>query len=391
MFQGYFKTSQPELIPSWLQPDSQAVAMPLQALLHLQGEPVAWLENRTTSLPVVIKVQNNLKLNYDPDRVADIFTSESYLKLKPPLMSLFPGKYHIIPEALRFRINRFFSRRTLKAKGFPLWPLDVSSGLWLHLANRINLLTPYPWEAGKSHAVVFTHDVDTLKGMRHMAAIADIENECGIQSTWFMVTQAYPLDHGLLQALHREGHELGCHSCWHDLHLPWLKPAEVRMQLSLNLKALEAYQPQGFRSPCMLRAPGWHKFLSEFFVYDSSVPDTERFAPYWYPNGCGYFWPFTREGIKVLPLTMPQDAFLLFLGYSPERILELWRAKLKVIKALGGMAVFSLHPETHFSGNPLMHKIYRQLLQEVTADRQAWVATAAAVASWHQRSIIHGI
>jgi peptidoglycan/xylan/chitin deacetylase (PgdA/CDA1 family) len=383
MLQGNLKTNNPELLPDWYDSGLQPFTLPREALLKHEGEAAAWLETSQESLPLIIKAQDKLILNFDLIKVLNIFTQESYHQLKRPLMTYFPGNYHLIPDNLRFLINRIFSRKSLSLKGFPLWPLEASGALWLHWAQKINNLTPFAWKDSKKYALIFTHDVDTLNGFKNVSKLADIEEQHQIKSTWFLVTHHYPLDHGLLKELHRQGHELGCHSCSHDLNLPFQETKAIKVHLQKSLAVLEPYEPKGFRSPCMLRNENFYAILEEYFLYDSSIPDTERFAPYWYPNGCAYPWPFKKNNLVILPLTLSQDAFLLFLGYTPEQIFKLWTCKLNWIKAIGGLAVFSLHPEKHFSGNPPMFSLYNRLLEYCASDTEAWRTTGAELAEWY--------
>jgi hypothetical protein len=80
-----------------------------------------------------------------------------------------------------------------------------------------------------------------------------------------------------------------------------------------------------------------------------------------------------------IPLTLPRDGSLRFLGYSPPQVLELWVDCAHKIAASGGIVVLLTHCEAHFSGNRAMLEIYRQFLEFIASSTRFIFSSMAAV------------
>jgi len=78
-------------------------------------------------------------------------------------------------------------------------------------------------------------------------------------------------------------------------------------------------------------------------------------------------------------MTMPMDADLQYLGYTPGMILKAWQEKLEWIKKLGGVAVLNTHTDPHYSGNSTMIKIYRSFLESLSKESSAWLANTGEI------------
>ena len=114
-------------------------------------------------------------------------------------------------------------------------------------------------------------------------------------------------------------------------------------------------------------------------MYDSSVPTSGGLFPV--PNnGCASARPFTLEGIVELPLSMPRDGALRFLGYSPDEIARLWIDCAEQIAASGGLVVVLTHCERRFSGTAPMQRAYRQLIEHVGSSARFRFARAVDAA-----------
>jgi hypothetical protein len=141
----------------------------------------------------------------------------------------------------------------------------------------------------------------------------------------------------------------------------------------------ERYGASGYRAPSLLRTPGLLRDLAEFYRYDSSIPTAGGLFPT--PNnGCASARPFLVEGIAELPLSMPRDGSLRFLGYSPDQILKCWLDCARQIGRSGGVVVLLTHCERQFSGNPPMLAAYRRFLEFVAeSDQFTWSDPAAVL------------
>ena len=118
-----------------------------------------------------------------------------------------------------------------------------------------------------------------------------------------------------------------------------------------------------------------YEVIAERFAYDSSVVDTGRLAPHARPTGCGTIFAFRRGQIVVVPITIPFDASLLFLGYGWDAMTALWEEKVEFIQNEGGVAVMDTHPEPHFSGNPAGLEAYASFLKAMRRHRDRWCVT----------------
>ena len=137
-----------------------------------------------------------------------------------------------------------------------------------------------------------------------------------------------------------------------------------------------------FSNPSLLRSGRLFGILPQFFDYDSSIPDTEIYSPIGNHNGCCTVFPFFINNLLELPLTIPQDAVLLNLGFSPEKIFSVWINKLNWIKSIGALAVVNTHPDPHYSGNTKMSKLYEKFIENVVKDPNAWIANPCEIAEY---------
>lgn len=53
-----------------------------------------------------------------------------------------------------------------------------------------------------------------------------------------------------------------------------------------------------------------------------------------------------------IPLSLPRDGSLRFLGHTPKEILSLWKLCANSLADAGGVVVLLTHCESRFSGNP---------------------------------------
>ena len=66
-----------------------------------------------------------------------------------------------------------------------------------------------------------------------------------------------------------------------------------------------------------------------------------------------------------IPLSMPRDGSLRFLGYSAAAIGRLWTECAEAIARSRGSIVLLTHCERRFSGNPEMLATYRRFLEHL--------------------------
>ncbi len=229
------------------------------------------------------------------------------------------------------------------------------------------------WPNGSEFAFVLTHDVETSEGMRHVARIADFEEQLGFRSSWNLVPHKYKIDMGLVKDLQSRGFEIGVHGFNHDGQLYSSRRVFERRAVAIN-EAIKKYGAVGFRSPMVHRNLNWLQSLE--IEHDSSCFDIDPFQAA--PGGVGSIWPFIAGRFVELPYTLPQDHTLFVaLGERDERI---WKDKLDFIIRHHGMAMMLTHPD--YLTGPRESEIYVRFLEYVKNLDNFWHATPMDVARW---------
>ena len=281
-----------------------------------------------------------------------------------PISSRLPLTYQIVPPALRSilasALGRWKRRSVQRWAQFPSWPLDLSADM---LADLVGC-PPSPFSTGPT-PVLLTHDIDSPEGLANLVEFfLDAEESVGARSTSYVVPCAWPIDHALLAEVAGRGHELGIHGYDHSNLTPYLPPGERRQRLAAALPLMERYGMLGYRAPSLLRTRDLLRDLALHYQYDSSIPTSGGLFPV--PNnGCASARPFRAEGIVELPVSMPRDGSLRFLGIEPAKILATWVDCAEIIARSGGVVVLLTHCEERFSGHRAMREVYAHFLRYV--------------------------
>jgi peptidoglycan/xylan/chitin deacetylase (PgdA/CDA1 family) len=338
----------------------------------------AWAEGMTLHIPRSLLADFGLS----PDRAdteslpasAIAATAQAVERLRrfaaftpePPVSGRLGFSYRRIPPWARTiaasLIGRVRRRSVRQWACFPGWPLDLGADA---LADLVPDALPAP--AGLT-PVVLSHDLDSEEGLHNfLGHFAALEEAVGARSVNFVVPCSWPLDHGLLAQVQARGHELGIHGFDHSNRTPFVAPAERALRVARGRELADRYGMQGYRAPSLLRTPALYRELAGRYAYDSSIPSSGGLFPV--PNnGCASARPLAAEGVAVLPLSMPRDGSLLFLGHRPEEILALWTQCAALIRRSGGVVVLLTHCENRFSGNPVMRDVYARFLKQLAAD-----------------------
>lgn len=301
-------------------------------------------------------------------RLQNAFTEQK------PISSKLPFSYQIIPPLIRSLLGRIIGyqrRRSLtKENLFPAWPIDLSVDFFEDLINGHACF----W-ATKPSPVILTHDIDSADGLTNLVNLfIEREENIGARSTNYIVPNAWPLDHGILEDLTARGHELGIHGYDHSNLTPFCEPNTRQERLARSAELISKYDIIGYRAPSLLRTHGLFEDLPTYYSYDSSIPTSGGLFPV--PNnGCASARPFIINGILEIPLSMPRDGSLRFLGHSPEQILALWINCAKSISQSGGVIVLLTHCESRFSGNEKMLDCYGRFLDFVTNSEEFYWST----------------
>ena len=289
---------------------------------------------------------------------------------KPPASARMPVSYQRVPPWLRAALasvmGRWQRRRSDRWAAFPQWPLDLSADFLCDLAGD-------GVTAAAATPVLLTHDLDSPEGIANLGRdFLRLEEAAGARSVSFITPCAWPIDSARLAQVLERGHEIGVHGYDHSNRTPFLDPIQRRQRLEDGKRALSQYNVRGYRAPSLLRTSGMLHDLAELYDFDSSIPTSGGLFPV--PNnGCASARPFQLEGIAEIPLSLPRDGSLRFLGYSAADIADLWIQCAERISRSGGVVVLLTHCEARFSGNQAMLAAYQRFLDHVAgSSRYTW-------------------
>jgi peptidoglycan-N-acetylglucosamine deacetylase len=261
-----------------------------------------------------------------------------------------------------------------------------------------------PWLSGAQCAVMFTFDCDaetlwisrdpsnwkrpgTLSQGTYgpkvgLPRILAILREYGIKATFFVPGWTAEKYVDRIQAVLRDGHEVGHHGYLHE----WIDPEfpeQEREALEKGLTALKTalgVRPCGYRSPAGETSHNMVALLAEYgFLYDSSLQDDVH--PYQLRIASGLPGPIE------LPWHWSLDdaPYMLFSIKSPRpimtnsHVLEIWREEFQAIYQLGGVFNLVCHPQV--IGRPSRLELLRQFIDLTMKFPKVWYATGQEVAN----------
>ncbi|MFW9876683.1 MAG: polysaccharide deacetylase family protein [Candidatus Thorarchaeota archaeon] len=332
--------------------------------------------------------KNKITFNFNPEKAINFILNEEHCSKKRPIYTYLPFHYHKIP--LREKIYKTLKKRKNSRKNFPDWPIDNSADILKEIcinSLRLNkkIKTKRTWPNKAKFAIVISHDIDSKQGFSKIKEFLEIEKEHGIKASWNIVLNYFRLDYALLDRMVKEEHEICSHGYNHDNKIAYLGEKGIKKRFEKQKNLIKQYEIKGFRSPSLLVSKKLFQVAQDYFVYDSSIPDTEVTLTDSERRGCCSIFPFFINNLVEIPITMPMDASLIFMGYKPDEILNLWKEKLNLIKDIGGVAVFNIHPEPRFSGNKKMMHIFEKLLEHLK-NEDAWFATSGEVAEFWRKT-----
>jgi hypothetical protein len=340
-------------------------------------------------VPVLRDGAGGTILPFDPDEVVLGLRAERYRgwgrRRRSQLQALARSAYYaarpLVPRAVQIRLRRSLTGVQGRAT-FPRWPAetglhDLTAALlaWIAGAAEAPLPAIAPWPAGRSWALVLTHDVETAAGRDAIGRLRSVEEPLGMRSSFNFVPERYAVPDALVASLTAAGCEVGVHGLRHDgRDLASLRT--LRRRLPEIRRWAERWQAVGFRSPATHRRWEWMPMLG--FDYDTSSPDTDPFEPI--PGGCCSWLPFFNDGMVELPITMPQDhTVFVILGRGG----EMWDEKAALLRDRGGMALMIVHPDYMLEDGPL--GAYERFLTSHAGDPTVWNALPREVSDWWRR------
>jgi peptidoglycan/xylan/chitin deacetylase (PgdA/CDA1 family) len=280
---------------------------------------------------------------------------------KPPFSGRMPVHYHTVPAVMRKMAAAFLGRwqrlRQASWSRFPGWPIDLSADLAADLAG-----SPGITFSGQT-PILLTHDIDSPEGLRNLVDMfLPIEETIGACSANYIVPCAWPPDPGLVEEVKRRGHEIGVHGFDHANRTPFAADDVRRSRLAAGRAFGDRYAAVGYRAPSLVRTAELLADLAPLYLYDSSIPTSG--GPFPVPNnGCASARPWKLGAIWEIPLSLPRDGSLRFLGHGPAEIGRLWRSTAETVARSGGVVCLLTHCEERFSGNRAMLETYRSFIE----------------------------
>ncbi|MEW5691887.1 MAG: polysaccharide deacetylase family protein [Candidatus Hydrogenedentota bacterium] len=335
----------------------------------LTDDIIDLLYNNKGDIFAIIEYKNKkIPLRKSPLKIIEHFskTRKNFLyNEKMPFSAMLPFSYQKVDYRIRWFIASLLARMNyLKFKirpVFPDWPLDLSADCIEDLDRFLNHSDRVK-NKGVKTPVILTHDIDNPESLKKLNDFLNIEEKFDIPSTIFIVPKGWKLEDIILDEALAKGNELGVHGYNHDNKTPFLKDDLIRKRMEEILPFIKRYNIKGYRSPSLLRTENLFRILKEYFIYDSSIPNSGTMLSL-QSNGCASARSFIiNEGFKEVPITLPSDASLLFLGYSPSEILKMWIELSELISESGGIVVLLTHCEKRYSGNSAMLNIYEKYL-----------------------------
>jgi glycosyltransferase involved in cell wall biosynthesis/peptidoglycan/xylan/chitin deacetylase (PgdA/CDA1 family) len=252
-----------------------------------------------------------------------------------PLLSFYYFIKPLLPRSLVLNVRRTYLQHQ-KAGASDRWPVlegsEVPPKRWSG------------WPFGRKFALVLTHDVEGVRGLRKIGKLIEIEKKLGFRSSFNFCAKEYATPNELRSDLVKGGFEVGLHGLRHKGNLFISKKVFLKKVPEIN-SYLREWQSVGFRHPSMYHDLKLLHYLA--IDYDSSTFDTDPFEPQ--PDGVGTIFPFwVKEnsggnGYIELPYTLPQDSTLFLL--MEEKGIDIWKRKLDWIADKGGMALIITHPD----------------------------------------------
>jgi peptidoglycan/xylan/chitin deacetylase (PgdA/CDA1 family) len=316
-----------------------------------------WTADRTFAWPAPMhaeKGRSATMADIDALRMLAAFTE------KRPTSAKLPFSYTKVPPLARQYLARLIGRLQRARQNawarFPAWPVDLS-------VDALADLSDLPTIKFATTPVMVSHDIDSPEGLSNlMKDFLPLEERVGCRSANYIVPCAWPIDHGLLGETLRRGHEIGIHGYDHSNQTAFASPTERTRRLKEGYRLAERYEGIGYRAPSLVRTRELIEGLTRHYKYDSSIPTSG--GPFPVPNnGCASARPWLFGDMWELPLTLPRDGSLRFLGHSPDQILAMWKSSAEYIARSGGIVFLLTHCEAGFSGNPPMLAAYRAFLE----------------------------
>jgi len=261
-----------------------------------------------------------------------------------------------------------------------------------------------PWPNGAQCAVMFTFDFDaetlwisrdpsnwkrpgtlsqgTYGAKVGVPKILEVLRDYGLKATFFVPGWTAEKYTSRIEAMLRDGHEVGHHGYLHE----WIDPdfpEREREALEKGLTALKAsvgVTPSGYRSPAGETSENIVALLEEFkFTYDSSLQDDIRPYQLRLLNGAPgpielpWHWSLDDAPYMLFSLKNPRPIM------TNSHVLEIWREEFQETYRQGGLFNLVCHPQV--IGRPSRLVLLRDFIDFTLKFPKVWYAAGREVAN----------
>lgn len=212
--------------------------------------------------------------------------------------------------------------------------------------------------------------------------ILEVLRDAEVKATFFVPGWTAEKHTGRVEAIVKDGHEVGHHGYLHEWPDPD-QPEKTRESIDRGLEALKrtvGVVPKGYRSPAGETNDELLTMLTDRgIVYDSSMMDDIN--PYRHTLADG------RPGPIELPWhwSLDDTIYGLFSVRAPRpifpnsHITTVWKDEFREIYRWGGLYDLVMHPQ--FTGRPSRVAMLREFIAWVQGFPDVWFATGSEVAS----------
>lgn len=379
-----------ELSPEWL--DSSEFYLPVLEGLQIghdlsKVEVLATYELNGQESPLIVKNSTGVDFLFNVEKTYNKICTEKYdgAELNHGFIAKLPFDYNRFPTWFIGIMSKIMTKKIEidKLPLFPNYPLDCSVDILKSISKKNDTICSDMWPNNKKYAVCFTHDVDTDWVFRNefwLNKFRQAEESNGVSSAWYIVPKEIKSEKTkkLIGSLVTSGHEIGAHGYTHDPGLPFLPESKLQeyMKSSHGIVRSLSDKKIGYRAPWLAREEKIFQILGEAgFIYDSSVPNSDfNGNNIRSNNGCCTVFPYMRNNIPILPLTIPLDGISTSLNKNPIEFYDWVYDIVNKIKKMGGVVVITTHTTPHFSANTEMMNAYNYIIKKLVDDKEAWIA-----------------
>lgn len=211
--------------------------------------------------------------------------------------------------------------------------------------------------------------------------ILETLDDAGVKGTFFVPGWTVENHTDRVEAILRQGHEVGHHSyshAWPDPDKPEQEVEEMDKGLSA-LKRLVGVTPRGYRSPAGETSDKLLELLAEHkFLYDSSLMADINPYRLTLPNGTNgpielpWHWSLDDAPHALFSIARPRPIF------PNSHLREIFQDEFKEIYRWGGFFDLVMHPQ--ISGRPSRVALLREMIQWMRTFPDVWFATGTEIA-----------